>query len=690
MSNALTPSDFVAIGDLPSAVRTEVTWWEERIREATKPITKWARQMAHTPFCASDKTAINKYYAYKNCGWRGLVDLAKCPAWKKKWIDKKVEEAEASEKFVQWFKALAESNQRKTRPAHRKFCALWASGAEIPGLDNSLPRHELPPGCSYKNLTRKITDAFATEAMRIGLSSAIGKFGPQVFSTRVGLWVGSHVMIDDVRHDNFVTFKGRPVRVDELNLLDVFSGNKPAWGCKPRFERADGTEDGLKERYARLIVAQYFWNHGFSPRGTICLTEHGTAHLSDRVIRILHDRTGGLVRVRESGITGEEQAIVGYYGQGKGNFRFKAALESLHNLIHNELGDAPGQAGRNRDSRPEYTNKMLTLSHDLCKAVEIVAQTDPLRARQIKNPLLEYHSEFLPLLTDVYARINARDWHKLEGWHDCGHVTTKYRLSPAGLLKQNSENSPNSVQTPDWLSADDFNALPVAIREAVLGEIQKGHSGYTAPHVMSPAEVFARGRGELDKLPMFVVGEILAEDYASEREVRGAYFNEFSDQEIAPEPMLFESVIINPDGGREQLKDGKYLTFVNPFDARWLFVHAADGRCLGVAQRARRVQRTDPHAIEREFGNRNKRLQELLAPIRKRHAQDVREQTRIAESAIEVLTADDRAARKQQQKRQRVANAEPEDFTAFEKPVQAPFTEPATENQLDALNEFES
>ena len=56
-------------------------------------------------------------------------------------------------------------------------------------------------------------------------------------------------------------------------------------------------------------------------------------------------------------LAGKAAAYTGAYaGRGKGNFRFKAALESSGNRIHNDLADQaliPGQTGMDVDRRPE-------------------------------------------------------------------------------------------------------------------------------------------------------------------------------------------------------------------------------------------------------------------------------------------------------------------------------------------------
>jgi hypothetical protein len=615
---SLQTSDISYLGTLPQDVRDDVERWRDNLLKVSKPLTVSLGRIADS-MGVSFKTAERKYRAFKASGWnvRSLVNKARVPET----------ESALTPEFVDWFKALAEKNQRKNRPAHRKFCQLWKGGAQIPGLDNSLPRHCLPAGTGYDNVQKKIRDAFATTAMRNGLGMAVAKHGPKIFSTRADLWYASHLMIDDMWHDNFVVFGRQIVRVLELDALDVFAGYLETFGCKPRFRRADGTFDNLKESFASLIVASVFYHRGYSPRGSFILGEHGTAHVADRIARILYDRSGGLIQLRESGITGEEQAIIGWRGQGKGNPRFKAALESIRNLKHNELAMLPAQTGRNVESRPEFTHGQLVQCAEELKAMTVLAVKNPARARQLKLNLLDYHADFLPLLMDVYREINARDWHELEGWHKAGNVVVEYRTTPTA---------------DNWLSDGEFSSLPAVSRELLLSAAQVDKR-YINQRKLSPAEVRARDNHGLVKLPPFVICELLGDDCALEDlTVKGSYFNEFRKRELMPdvadsETFLFESVITTPEGREEQLPDGKYTGYVNPFDLNQLFVCDARKRCLGTAPRAKVTSRTDDEALKRQHGHRAHRIAELKKPLLARHAQTVRDEVARLEHNAEVM-----------------------------------------------------
>lgn len=568
------------------------------------------------------------WFGFKREGWRALVPCNHEGCKRDSLYDTRVEKpgTKISEPFKQWFIALAESNQRKTAPAYRQFKRMWKSGAIIPvGPDgkcsdekfNALPRHELPEGCTYSNLQRYCKDKFALKAMRVGLGAAMAKHGPKTFTSRFGLWPMSHIMIDDLWHDNFVTCRGELGRVLEFDALEILSGDLIGWGTKFRWRRdEDGKMDGLKEKFMRMIIAQIFFQKGFSPRGTFILAEHGTAAVPDWLKKLLFDRSGGLIRVRESGMTGKEQAVMGMYlGRGGGNPRFKSALESLRNLKHNELGFVPGQTGKDVEHRPEQLHGELRHNSDLLKAVAVLSEKNPDRAALIQLSLMQYHSQFLPLLGSIYDAICNREDHNLEGWHKCGFVVPQ--LNDAG----------------SWVSAESL--LPEK-RDALM-TLARVDKKYCRDHRLSPREVSSRYTGLL-KLPPFVIAEILGNDFAREEKCENSYFL-FQDTEIDPDPLRFESRIITPDGSERELASDRYHVIINPFDLSQLFVHDAKGRHLGIALRTIITSKADDDGLKRQFGHNNKRLADLLKPVRARHAGITREANKRTAANIAAIEA---------------------------------------------------
>lgn len=612
---AVPQEDLSVFGALRERVRTTV---DERLgimnfialsRNAAAGVREAALQ-----FGIPAATLNRWWFGFKADGWRSLVPCNREGCKRASLWGKRPEKTAPalSPAFVEWFIALAQRNQRKTRPAWRVFKKLWLGGATIPAdvngkctdaAFNAQPRHVVPAGCSYANLARYVSNQFELEAMRVGLGSARAKHGPKTFTSRRELWPMSHVMIDDLWHDHFVTFRGELCRVLEFDAIEVLSACKIAWGTKPRIQRDNGKFENLPEKFVRMLLAQVFYQFGYSPRGTWILAEHGTAAVPEFIKRILHDRTGGLIRVRESGMTGKEQAVAGMFrGRGGGNPRFKSALESLRNLIHNELAALPGQTGMDVSHRPESLDGELKHNADLLKAVAVLAAKSPERAALIKLSVLQYHSQFLPLLADVYETINQRDWHELEGWHKCGFVLP--RLNDAG----------------QWVDPDSL--LP-AKRDALLA-LAKVDPGYLRDVRLSPRQVFNRGTAGLTPLPGFVVSEMLGPDFAREEKCAHSYF-EFQDGEIDPEVLRFESRITTPSGSEEELPADTYQVFVNPFDLNQLFVHDSAGRHLGIARRDISVSKADEAALVRKFGRNNQRLADLLKPVRARHAEITRQ-----------------------------------------------------------------
>ena len=622
----LTPLDVAFLGQLPIQVRQDATDWAEALQAISKPIGKSLAALAQR-FGCDYVTARRKYDDFRKSGYniRVLVNCSKAAISKASLYSASLESAfnlgTKHPRFVAYAKQLAESYQRNTAAAHRAFGKAWQAGREITGLDNSLPRHELPPGCGQDNFYRIVNDAFALEATRRGLGRAVAKYGPQVFTTRAGLWYGSHYAIDDVWHDNFVVFgHGRSsqiVRVLQLGGMEIFSGGYIAWGCKPRVLRADGKFDNLKEKYARLIVCKILFNEGYSPRGTQFIAEHGTAAISAFLEECMRRYGGKLpdgrdaVTVRRSGITGKEQAVLGWRGQGGGNPRTKSWLESFHNLIHNELAAIPGQTGKDYESRPEYTNHLLNDCAEELKALAIIAEKNPQRAAQMQLRLLHYHSDFLPLLMDLYRELNQRTWHQLEGWDSIpGNRVVEYRTAPSSA---------------QWLTNGEFSALPVESQNLII-QLAQADKRYLQSRQLSPAEVRQRElrHAPLIKFPAFAIAEMLGPDFARELEVKGAYFRPFSDEELCPELLRYESVVTTSEGREEQLQDGHYLIFINPFDLAVVFVHDAQKRFLGTARRADRADLDSPEQIKASLGRTMHRTAQLKAPLLARHAQTMK------------------------------------------------------------------
>jgi hypothetical protein len=498
---------------------------------------------------ASPRTARRKYDAVRLHGWRGLVDGTRAP---------EVKRSDLHPLTIAHWQKLVALNQRKALPAYRALCRAFFAGELIPGLPDDCARDRLPRGWSQANFMRHLPTKFELTAMRQGRSAARA-LGPLVYSTRRHLWCGSHYVFDDLVHDHFVNVldtskTGRPV---EFHALDLASACKFAWGLRVRTENEiTGRMEGLREENMRALVASVLAQHGYhAERGTTMVVEHGTAAIREDLERTLFDLTGGRILVSRSGIEGDPAHIGQYAGRGKGNFRFKAALESLGNLIHNELAFLPAQTGMSVERRPEETHGLLRANDALLDAFLALQQDRPDMAALLRFPVMS-NRQFLEVAVAVYHRINSRTEHALEGW--------------------------------------DANVRP---DERDLMRVRR----------MSPLEVWQRDRGQLTRFRSEQTALVLYRDDAPERTVRGAEIV-FRDAELDSDELRFDA---------SRFADGqKFAGVLNPFAPDSLFLFDARGRLAGVAPRLYRVNRADDESVRREMGRVSKVLNDRLAPVR--------------------------------------------------------------------------
>jgi hypothetical protein len=321
----------------------------------------------------------------------------------------------------------------------------------------------------------------------------------------------------------------------------------------------EGVMEGLKSADMRFLLAYVLGSVGYSPRGTTLIVEHGTAAIAKDLEALIADATGGLVTVERSGMAGAAAAAHQYAGRAKGNFRFKAALESLGNLIHNEMAALPGQTGKDRDHRPEQLHGLLKYNDALLAAM---SQLPAERIDMLQWPILTIQ-QFMVIASEIYARINARTVHKLEGW--------------------------------------DLNYVP----DHRTGGMRR----------MAPVEVWNRGRRDLVTLPPEITAMIIGFDATQERTVRRGMI-ELTDAEVSGDLLRFEA---------HTLKEGeKYRAVLNPYKPEALYTFDAKGRFVAACPRIWSVDRGDVAAVQRMCGTVAKIEADALAPLRARHNQQAR------------------------------------------------------------------
>lgn len=530
-------------------------------------------------------TVRKKFDAYRDQGLAGLIDRRKHVA---------LQDGEArgmSEEDEQLVKLWCESYQRKNKTAIEALRRAWRQqrvsreqqqrGLSVPQTGTPLdPLSGHPVGWSPRNLERHAPDDVSIKAARRGLSAAKSAM-PLVYTSRRELYVGQYYLFDDLWHDHEVVDldqrkRGRPL---EFHGLDLKSACKFVWGCRTRVE-AEFKHEGLKASDFRFVLAAALTGTGYHPtRGTTLIVENATASIPGDVEKLLHDLTGGMIKVERGGMQGAAAHAGQYAGRAKGNFRFKAALESLGNLIHNELSYLPGQVGMDRQHCPEemheggrltdpQTGRALT-RYGLQKHTDALlmafAQLPPERAEFLQWDVCNIQ-QFRVICDEVYARINRRTEHDLEGW--------------------------------DLLCVPDR-----------LGGMRK----------MNPHEVFTPGARALRPISTELTALLIGSEQGEERTVIGNMI-EVNCGEISGDALRFDATGILPD--RQ-----KFLTVLNPFDPTRLFCFTAKGAKGGFAAVLPRINvpgRANVEAVHRECGAAAQREAKLLAPIRARHLAEAR------------------------------------------------------------------
>jgi hypothetical protein len=604
---------------LPTEARTDFNYWRgfiEPLLKETRGIYQALTQISQRsgqPF----KTVRNRYYAAKNHGLFGLVDKRLAgPSWWMTTARRPLSPVSQSRGLQELWKKLCERNGRKSRPEYETLVRMWKQRdpeiAAIPEYSEFPGWPALPCGWTYANLMRYGPSDYELEAVRRG-KARCALVAPGVFTTRKGLYVGSHYLFDDKWHDFFVNSfaekrHGRPL---EVYSLDLFSACKRRWGVRVRTQDDEGNYKGVAGVMMRYVLAATLYLDGYSPRGTTIVAEHGTANVREQIAKALAEISGGLIKVSESGMQGDPAHIGQYPGLRRGNPRHKAALESNNNLEHNAFAALPGQTGRNVEERPEQLSGLLSHNADLLAAY---SELSPDRAALLEFPLLELN-QFMDLASEIYARIADRREHDLEGWIESGNILQAFSWGGQLLLETQ-------------LNAQQRANLPVLLESGMLS---------ARPIKMTRREVWDRGSGELVKLPGWGVCAILGDDLAREVNVRKNMI-EIEDIEIGPGVFRFETFIVDAMGNRDVLRDGeKYQAFINPFAPDTLFVRDAKGRYVGECRRIHAPCRGDIEGVARAMGEAVKREAELLAPVRARHLQTAKDKLALHRANVAAL-----------------------------------------------------
>ena len=337
------------------------------------------------------------FYKVRASGWRGLING--------RFLSKGI--ASLDPQFRAYWHGLVFEYQRNSKKAFDHFHAAYVRGDVIPGLPPAAQRSaQLPPGLSLRNLRRSMPSKIAQTLARRGVAAAKAMIltGPQDVSAIRPL---EYVLFDDVELDFLITVPGelRPVKLRLIVAMDLCSRVILGYGLRPAVEREDGTQDGLKLRDMKAVVARLLRTWGVPcdyDMHLIC--ERGTAAIPDADKAALAEISDGRIIVHDTGmIVGQ---VFAWADKATGNSWGKAWLESSFNILHNELQMLAGQKGRRYDLRPAElhgrTNALATVERIFAK----------LPGANFQRPFLSLQ-EAIAEIDDAFARIHARRDHKL-------------------------------------------------------------------------------------------------------------------------------------------------------------------------------------------------------------------------------------------------------------------------------------
>lgn len=603
---------------LPAQERANVVVWEDVMRSLDAAPNKsaccrdWAARNGHRRGWSMDRIRA-KYYGWLASGraWTALVDWAAVP--KTPGDDRRG--------FAEAYKTYVERNQRAAKPAWRAMIRDLRRGVNLPGvgtwrdvwarqypgesIPERCPQDWIPRGWLYSNCQRKAKlTTFEIAVARKGMTAA-RQFAPAVYSTRVGLEPGRIYQFDDVWHDVLIAVPGvnrKLVRPLEFGCIDVASTYKPGYGMRPQIRREDGSREGLGRAHFKALIAHMLCNVGWHPDGTVFVIEHGSASLLPADQELVTRLTDGKVSFRTSEILGRQ--LHGFKGQGHGNFKAKALIESSHRLIHYEAAALPAQTGgMSRTEEPEQLYGLQGYAAKVLEAWERVPQEQ--RDKLWFGDALTFTS-YRSIVDVLYSAIYSRTDHAIEGWEENEWMEAEWSIDGRG----------------DWRAARDIATLPEAMRDV-------GRRALTTPGCyrlrrMSPREVWDAHKTRLVRLPAWAVVDFLGDDCYRTVTVGRDGLIAFQDRELTGLPCKYRyaGMVMQPDGSGARLTPGvEYGLYVLPHNTSAAVVVDARRRTvLGVAPAWSAVDPLNKEQVGVMVEAQARMLAMQAAPIRARHA----------------------------------------------------------------------
>ena len=562
---------------------------------------------------ASYGTLKRHYYSFRRNGAVALVDR------------RRVKEMTAQNPWVECYMTYVENDKNTSINGYRRMMAEFRTGKPMPGAVGTwremwmrehpgvpvpveCPLDWTPRGATYANLQAacKLNPNFYFNIMatRQGRKAAAGYVLP-VITSRVGLAVLAKVEYDDVWHNIDIMMGGKVVQPLEFAGYDVASGYKCSSIMKPRFARADGVRDNLKEQQFRFLFAYDHIVRGFHRGGIEDIVEHGTTAIRANVEKQIKSipGMGDLISIRRSGILSEQVHAGLFIGNGGGNFKMKALCEGAHNVLHNRSAHLLGNRGRDAAHLHESQAALVKYEERLMAAAAKLPESFALKLQAGLMTFEEYGAAF----REIEASLMNDPEHKLEGWDS--KTIAEWRLSA-------TSNEWHEWAELEAMSNEEKTAIAAVVgRDARLRRVRP----------MSRFEAYREGlrSGEIVKVDDWYLPSFMDwEKDAVELVVRKNGLLGFKDAMLyGRDEMLYRAAVKTRAGWVQALApDTRVSAFYNPMmpEKIWL-VDRGDGHTLGTCALYNRAPAYDRRAIEIAMGDQAADLAAKVLPVRGRH-----------------------------------------------------------------------
>lgn len=617
MNGMSTYEGLAAVSSMKARVAA-VEWRELMLEIAAAPSSMRVRLMRQKAAqgVAPYGTIRNKFYAYQRQGDAALVDRRRC------------REMSGRNPWVECYMTYVEDDLNTSMGGYRAMMADFRSGRVMAGgvgtwrdvwrreraeeaLPEECPYDWTPHGATYANLQAAAKAdpdyCFSIASSRRGRKAA-HRFLLPVLTTRAGLPVLAKVEYDDVWHNTDVMVGGRACQPLEFAGYDVASGFKCSSLMKPRFARADGVRDNLKEQMFRFLFAYDHIRRGFHRGGIENVVEHGTTAIRQNVERQIRaiPGMGELITIRRSGILSEQVHAGLFVGSGGGNFRMKALCEGAHNILHNRTAALVGGRGRDAEHMHESHAALVRYEERLMAAAAKLPEEFALKLQAGLMTFPEYQEAF----RQIEDQLMRDPEHRLEGWD--GKVVQEWRLSAA------SNEWRTAAELAEMGREDPHGARAIA---AVIGR----DPALRRVRPMSRWEAYMEGMrcGEIVRVDEWYLPHFMdVEKDAIRVTVRANGLIGFRNELLyGRDEMLYRAAARNHAGWQQALPAGaKALALFNPMmpEKIWL-VDGGDGHTMGTCPLYNRAPAYDRRAVEAKMGEQSRDLAEKVLPVRGRH-----------------------------------------------------------------------